>query len=148
MLPEASHPESQYRTFVQKVVAHDEVWGLEGEEGLAISSSSENEEQDVIPFWSDEDLARAVAADDWAQFKPSAMSLAEFLENWLTGMHNDELLVGSDWDASLAGKEVEPLVLALDLAAEAAATGKEPEFANYKDIRDFIAQVREASGLG
>ena len=147
MLPESNHPQFLYETFIKKVVANDEVWGLEGEEGLAISSSSDNDEQDVIPFWSEEALAQAVAADDWAAFKPSSMSLAEFLENWLTGMHNDELLVGTDWDATLVGREVEPLVLALDLANEAVASGKTLEFSNYKDLEDFRQQVREASGL-
>lgn len=147
MLPEATQHESQYQAFIKQVVANDEVWGLEGEEGLAISSSSDDEEQDVIPFWSEEALAKAVAADDWAGFKPSPMSLTEFMENWLTGMHNDELLAGTDWDDSLTGKEVEPLVLALDLANEAIASGKKVEFANYKDAEDYRRQVQEASGL-
>jgi hypothetical protein len=150
--PDAMHPdtkehESQYREFIKKAVAEDEVWGLEGEEGLAISSSADNEELDVIPFWSAEGAAKVVAADDWKDFKPSSMSLAEFLENWLAGMHNDELLVGTDWGIALEGKEVEPLVLALDLAAEAIAQGKTLEFSNYKDIEDFRNQVREATGL-
>jgi hypothetical protein len=147
MQPQNTSAEQQYKTFFQKVAANDEVWGLEGEEGLAISSSSKEEERDVIPFWSEETLAQAVAADEWAGFKPSPMPLAEFLENWLAGMHNDEILVGTDWDRSLEGKEVEPLVLALDLASEAQATGKTLEFSNYKDIEDFRKQVREASGL-
>ena len=148
MLPELNPSDIPYRAFVKKIVANDEVWGLEGEEGLAISSSSENDEQDVIPFWSEESLAQSVAADDWAAFKPSSMTLAEFMENWLTGMHNDELLVGTDWDASLVGKEIEPLALALDLANEAIETSREMEFSNYKDLPDFRRQVMEASGLG
>ena len=139
--------DSAYRKFILKVVAQDEVWGLEGEEGLAISSSMKNEEQDVIPFWSEEALAKSVAADDWANFKPSSMRVVEFLENWLTGMHNDELLVGINWDAELSGEELEPLVVALDLAREIEASGKEISFESYKDINDYIAQVREASGL-
>jgi hypothetical protein len=147
MLPENQNAPSQYRTFIQKVVSQDEVWALEGGEGLAISSSSENDEQDVIPFWSDEALAQAVAADDWAAFKPVPMSLAEFLENWLTVMHNDEMLVGMDWDAALTGRESEPMELALDLAKEAVATGRQPEFSNYKDLADFIREVKEATGL-
>lgn len=147
MLPESNHPETLYKAFIKNIVAKEEVWGLEGEEGLAISSSSENDDVDVIPFWSDESLAASVAADDWASFKPSSMTLVEFLENWLSGMHNDELLVGTDWDASLQGKEVEPLMLALDLANEIVANGKELEFTNYENLEDFIQQVREASGL-
>ena len=142
-----SNGSSPYSEFIKKVVARDEVWGLEGAEGLAISSSMKNEEQDVIPFWSEEALAKAVAADDWANFKPSSMRVAEFLENWLTGMHNDELLVGINWDAELSGEELEPLLVALDLAREIEASGKEINFESYKDIQDFIAQVREASGL-
>lgn len=147
MLQETAGSDAGYKAFVQKVVAQDEVWGLEGEEGLAISSSSNNEEQDVIPFWSDEALAKAVAADDWAAFRPASMSLSEFLENWLVGMHNDELLVGTDWNADLSGRETEPLMLALALVEEAMATGKDIEFGNYKDVSDFKRQVQEASGL-
>jgi hypothetical protein len=139
--------EQQYKVFVEKVVAAEEVWGLEGAEGLAISSSGAEEERDVILFWSAETLAQAVAADEWAAFKPSSMPLAEFLENWLTGMHNDEILAGTDWNASLQGKEVEPLLLALDLVNEAIARGKSVELSNYKDLEDFKAQVREATGL-
>ncbi len=147
MLPETAYSDASYTAFIQKVVAQDEVWALEGDEGLAISSSSNNEEQDVIPFWSDEALATAVAADDWANFKPASMSLSEFLENWLVGMHNDELLVGTNWNTDLSGDEMEPLALALALVKEATATGKELEFGNYKDISDYQRQVEEASGL-
>lgn len=147
MQPESFNTDTQYQQFIQAVIAGDEVWGLEGEEGLAISSSSNNDEQDVIPFWSSEALALAVAADDWAGFKPSSMSLVEFLENWLSGMHNDEILAGADWDASLEGKEVEPLQLALDLANAAEAAGLELEFSNYDSLADFRKEVKEASGL-
>lgn len=147
MQPEILNSDTQYQQFIANVVASDEVWGLEGDEGLAISSSSTNEEQDVIPFWSSEVVAQAVAADDWAGFKPSSMSLVDFLENWLSGMHNDEILVGTDWDASLEGKEVEPLQLALDLANAAEAAGIDLEFANYENLADFKKEVKEASGL-
>jgi hypothetical protein len=147
MLPENANSQPQYTAFIKKVVEQDEVWALEGGEGLAISSSSNNEEQDVIPFWSSEELAGAVAADDWADFKPVPMSLAEFLENWLTVMHNDEMLVGMDWDAALTGRESEPMELALDLAKEAVAMGKAPELSNYKDLEEFIREVKEATGL-
>jgi hypothetical protein len=147
MLPETSNTDAQYQQFIQNVIANDEVWGLEGEEGLAISSSNSNDEQDVIPFWSAESLARNVAADDWAGFKPSPMNLVDFLENWLAGMHNDEILAGTDWDASLDGKEVEPLQLALDLANAAETAGLELEFSNYASIAEFRREVKDASGL-
>ena len=147
MLPETSSTEALYQQFINNVISNDEVWGLEGEEGLAISSSNSNDEQDVIPFWSSEALAQAVAADDWAGFKPSSMSLVDFLENWLSGMHNDEILAGADWDASLDGKEVEPLQLALDLANAAEAAGLDLEFSNYENLAEFRKEIKEATGL-
>ncbi len=36
-------------------------------------------------------------------------SLEEFLDEWLTGMHADEVLVGVNWDQELEGGELEPL---------------------------------------
>ena len=146
-MPETSIIETNYQDFIKNVVAADEVWGLEGQDGLAISSSSEDEEQDVIPFWSSESLAESVAVDDWVGFKPSPMGLTEFLENWLVGMHNDEILVGTNWDAALSGKEIEPMQIALDLAIEVKSAAKSLEFAHYKNLDDFIEQVKEASGL-
>ena len=147
MQPIESPIESRYQSFIRTVIERDEVWGLEGDEGLALSTSHENEETDVIPYWSEEALAKALAVDDWAAFQPVAMPLVEFLEHWLTGMHNDEMLAGTNWDKDLSGKEVEPLVLALDITNAMIAAGKEPEFGFHKDIRDYQQKIREASGL-
>jgi hypothetical protein len=140
--------EAKYRSFIEKIVTQDEVWGLEGEQGFAISNSSEDEERDVIPFWSDEAYASALAKEDWAAYKPTAMPLSEFLEVWLVGMHNDVVLAGTDWDSNLFGKEIEPLVLALDITQHLLETGTEIELIEYDDIHDFQAQIKEAAGLG
>jgi hypothetical protein len=35
--------------------------------------------------------------------------LEEFLDDWLTGMHEDVLLVGVNWGESLEGEDFEPL---------------------------------------
>jgi hypothetical protein len=34
--------------------------------------------------------------------------LNEFIDLWLRSMHEDGILVGTNWDADLMGKEIEP----------------------------------------
>lgn len=136
-----------YKDFIHTIAAQEQAWALAGSEGLAISSSHEQEERDVIPFWSEEALAKAVAIDDWAGYQPKAIDLVEFMEAWLVRLHNEEVLAGINWDASLSGQETEPLVIALDLVRELEANGKQVFFTRYKSLGDYREQVREASGL-
>jgi hypothetical protein len=139
--------ESKYKAFIEKIVAEGEVWGLEGEQGFAISNSSDDDDRDVIPFWSDETTAKELAKEDWANYKTTSMPLSDFLEIWMVGMHNDAVLAGTDWDSNMFGKEVEPLVLALDITNEVIAQKQEVEFIEYDDMDDFRQQIKEASGL-
>ncbi|ARS35106.1 DUF2750 domain-containing protein [Pontibacter actiniarum] len=136
--------EKQYKTFIQRVVDTERVWGLTKEDTWATSSSSEFEDTEVILFWSEEAGAKACAADEWAEYTPESISLVEFLENWCVGMYGDELLVGANWDANLIGKEAEPLVVALDVVTQLKAEGKTLEFEQYDSQQEFEDQVIEA----
>jgi hypothetical protein len=100
--------------FVVEALANGCVWGLQGEEGWALSASDEYEDVDVMPFWSQEIFAKAHCQDDWAGYKPVAIDLLEFVEDWLPGLHEDVVLVGANWNAELEGDEMEPV----DLLAE------------------------------
>jgi hypothetical protein len=40
-----------------------------------------------------------------------AIELEEFLEDWLTGMHEEVVLAGINWNEELEGVEIEPLDL-------------------------------------
>jgi hypothetical protein len=104
------------KNFVERVLEAGEVWGLQSPAGWAICESNEYEETAVLVFWSDKELAAAHAVDEWEFYAPSSIALDEFIENWLPGMHEDEALVGPDWDSDLDGIEVEPLDLARRLA--------------------------------
>ena len=94
------------------------VWGLEGPDGWALSASEAHDDIDVMPFWSQESFARAHCQDDWANYKPVAIELVEFLEDWLPGLHEDVLLVGVNWNADLDGEELEPLDLLEEFETE------------------------------
>ena len=87
------------------------VWGLEGDQGWALAPSEKYSETEVMPFWSQPEFAQIHCKDEWRDYQPVAVSLEEFLEDWLPGMHNDVYLVGINWNAELEGLEMEPLDL-------------------------------------
>ncbi|WP_439882389.1 DUF2750 domain-containing protein [Pontibacter sp. MBLB2868] len=144
MATSAADIEKNYRSFISKIVESDKVWGLTHNDTWATSSSSEFEDTEVILFWSEESGAAACAEDDWEGYKAESISVVEFLENWCVGMYSDALLVGANWDAELNGKEIEPLVVALDVVQELKATGKTLEFSQYDSQQEFEEQVIEA----
>ena len=95
------------------------VWGLQDTDGnWSLVSSIDNDSIDVIPFWSAEDLAQALCTGDWDVYKPVAIELEEFLDDWLPGMHADVLMVGINWNTELEGQEMEPLDLLEEFEAE------------------------------
>ena len=95
------------------------VWGLrDANDSWALVASPDNGEIDVIPFWSDEKLAEALCSGEWNIYKPVAIEMEEFLNDWLPGMHNDLLMVGVNWNPDLEGQELEPLDLLEEFEAE------------------------------
>jgi len=110
--------EANYQAFIDEVKQSKQVWGLttrDEEDAWAICPSALYEETDVMPFWSTEKLADAHCIDDWQIYRPAAIALEEFLQDWLPGLHEDDSLVGTNWDMELAGLEVEPADLAEEL---------------------------------
>jgi hypothetical protein len=109
--------------FVRDVRATGLVWGLSTERGWAVCESAEYEEAEVYPFWSDEAGAKIHCTDEWADYVPTKLALDRFLDTWLPGMSEDGVLVGTNWDAELAGMEVEPEILAQELLGESPPDG-------------------------
>jgi hypothetical protein len=71
-----------------------------------------------MPFWSQQEFAEMHADGDWAGYKVVGVDLGEFMDDWLTGMHSDVILVGINWNAELEGEELEPLDLLEQLEQE------------------------------
>lgn len=116
--PLSDDPAENLDRFIVEAMELGCVWGLEGPDGWALSASEAHDDVDVMPFWSQESFARAHCQDDWADYKPVAVELVEFLEDWLPGMHDDVLLVGVNWNEDLEGEELEPLDLLEEFEAE------------------------------
>jgi hypothetical protein len=104
---------------VVECLEHGCIWGLQDQEGnWSLVSSMDNDSIDVIPFWSDQRMAQALCTGDWEVYKPVAIEMEEFLDDWLPGMHSDVLMTGINWNEDLEGQEMEPLDLLEEFEAE------------------------------
>lgn len=101
-------PAENLDRFIVEALEQGCVWGLEGPEGWALCDSEKYDSSDVIPLWSNMELAEIHCREEWSDYQPVAIDLEEFLDDWLTGMHEDELLVGVNWNDELEGEELEP----------------------------------------
>ncbi len=111
----SSDHQANHEAFIEQVTATRLVWGLKSDKGWAVCESGEYEDVEVYPFWSDEAYTRGHRADEWASYEPASIDLDLFIETWLTGMDEDNLLVGTNWDSELSGLEVEPSELSREL---------------------------------
>jgi hypothetical protein len=111
-------PQDNHDLFIRRVKETGIVWGLKADDDWAVCESNEYEDQVVFPFWSDEADARIHCVDEWADYAPATIPVDEFAKDWLVGMEEDDVLVGTNWDADLSGAEVEPMDLAEELGYE------------------------------
>lgn len=116
--PLSDDDQENHQRFLDEVKQSGLVWGLANEDGWAVCPSIEYEETDVFPFWSQEHFAQALCVEEWSVYQAKSISVEDFLIEWLPGMHEDDTLVGTNWDAELSGMEVEPADLAKSLGDE------------------------------
>ncbi len=107
--------DSNYGTFIGDAIETGCVWALESDQGFALCPSVDNDELDVMPLWSQPEYAKQHAKEEWKEYAAVPIALDELLDDWLTGMHADLLLVGVNWNTDLEGVEVEPLDLMEDI---------------------------------
>ena len=144
MLQDSATIETKYRLFIERTAAFKLVWGLQDKGGWANSNANDDEETDLIPFWSDRAYAKACARDEWAHYSPVSIPLAEFLENWCVGMADDKILAGINWDANMFGKESAALSVALDILNQLNSIGSTIKFTKYKSIDEFVNSIKSS----
>jgi hypothetical protein len=145
MLQDTLTIDAKYKLFIEKVAGSKLVWGLKNKEGWANSYANENEEIDVIPFWSDRAYAKACARDEWKGYSPAEIPLAEFLESWCIEMAEAETLAGINWDANMFGKEIDALELAYDILMQLKEIKSAIKFKNYSGLDEFMDSINEST---
>lgn len=142
MLQDVSTIEHKHKKFIERAVAFDSVWILQSNAGYANSVSTEYEDTDVIPFWSDAAYARGATLKGWKEYAPVEIPLSKFLEDWLVGLHNDNHLVGTNWDSNLLGKESEPLEIVLEIISELRRFNREVQLVKYSGVDELETRIK------
>lgn len=107
MLQDHASSQEAAERFLRRVRDSRAAWGLRNPHGdWAVVPSNQSQNARVIPFWSDRPYAMRCAKAEWADYQPTQISLAVFLEAWLPGMCSDGLLVGLNWEPNLCGVEM------------------------------------------
>ncbi|MFB9134207.1 DUF2750 domain-containing protein [Vibrio olivae] len=98
--------------FIKQTKETNLVWGMRNEEGWLCCDSVEFENSEVMPFWSSKEEATLHNVEEWADFEVVEIPLDIFAEDWLITLDEDGVLIGTNWNNELQGKELEPSELA------------------------------------
>jgi hypothetical protein len=95
--------------FIQETKQTKLVWGLRNaEEDWLACDSSQFENSEVMPFWSNQRDAAVHNVEEWAEFSVCEIPLDVFVEDWLVTLAEDGVLIGANWTEALEGDELEP----------------------------------------
>ncbi|WP_299496044.1 DUF2750 domain-containing protein [uncultured Shewanella sp.] len=104
-------------TFINNVKEQQRVWGLQDKagEGWVVCDSAEFENTDVMPLWSNETQAKSHCTEEWAEYQAVSISLESLLEEWISDLNDDGVLIGVNWIENQPCLEVDPIELATAL---------------------------------
>lgn len=112
-----------HNRFIRRAVENKSVWYIAQPNGDLLgfpSNDVEDEDEDnaatVIPFWSDEAYAKRHLKDVLSDHTVLSIDLESFIEGILKDFHQQQILVGTNWDAHLIGLEIDPIDLAKELS--------------------------------
>lgn len=135
----------KYKRFLKEIIDTQEVWTLENESSYASSVSNHYEGENEKPlilqvFWSNKKEATVCARQVWKEdnFNLKLIQLKNFVEFWCVGMHQDNIIVGTNFDYQLFGYEEEPLVLARDILEAIRGSTTQLNLENYSSIEEYL----------
>lgn len=109
MLRDTATCEANHRRFITRVAESEKVWALRNLEGYAVCDSNDDPDRSVLLFWSDRAYAKRAVETEFPDFRPSTITLFDFIFRWLPGMSREGDLVATNWAGDLAGLEMDPL---------------------------------------
>lgn len=107
-----SDTQANLELFISETKETQLVWSLYNEDGWISVESTEFENSEVMPFWSNKEDAAFHNVEEWADFEVTEIPPDIFVEDWLITLSEDGVLVGTNWNQQLEGKEVEASDLA------------------------------------
>ena len=108
-----SDSDNKYNDFVELVNEEEQVWALQNQEGeWVVCDSSEYEDADVMPIWGNADNAKSFCIDEWQDYQVASITLEDFLEEWISDLNTDGVLIGLDWQLDAQSVEMDPITVA------------------------------------
>jgi hypothetical protein len=85
--------------FIQQITPTQTLWALQDKnsEGWVVLDSINFENAEVMPLWSTSELATMHCIDEWADYIPAAISVADWLEFWVEDLAEDNIMIGVNW---------------------------------------------------
>jgi len=95
--------------FFAEVKATQMIWALHDKDsdGWVIVDSVNYEDTDTMLLWSTESGAQKACTDEWADYVPTQISVADWLEFWFEDLNEDNIIVGVEWQGGDDLVEVE-----------------------------------------
>lgn len=115
MIPLSDEAQARRDEFIARLIETEVVFALELEESIASVESGEFDGEVVLLFWSDRADAKRARKTAFKEYEVIEISLFEFIFKWLSGMDEDEVLVGVNRVGALTGAECDPEQLQEDL---------------------------------
>ncbi len=95
--------------FLAQVKPTQVLWALQDKasEDWVVLDSPNFENTDVMPLWSCAELAQAHCIDEWSDYLPCEITMADWLEFWVEDLNEDGVIIGVNWQGDDGYVELE-----------------------------------------
>lgn len=82
--------EQRFKYLLKEVKSNAEIWILADTDGCVMLNT---EDEDCVPVWPNETFAKAWATEEWGDCQAKAIPLQKWLNDWTSGLLDDDLAV-------------------------------------------------------
>lgn len=143
MIQDASALIDAYKAFIQSALQQEKVWTLVKADEMAIIDSQMYDGELATLFFSNMEAAFLLQKEQWQDFEVAEISLPSFLEKWLVGLYNQDIMVAAIWNDVATGREFEPLELLLEFLETIQEQKIAINFENYYTVEDFLLKIKD-----
>jgi hypothetical protein len=91
--------ETTLESFSKQVKDTQTLWALQDKnsEDWVVLDSVNFENTEVMPLWSTENLAKSHCVQEWVDYIPAAITVADWMEFWVEDLLEDGVIIGLIW---------------------------------------------------
>ncbi len=85
--------------FIAEVKDTQTMWALQDKssEDWVVLDSINFENTEVMPLWSTQAQAKSHCVEEWAEYVPAEITVAEWMEYWVEELLADAVVIGINW---------------------------------------------------